>query len=226
MTLPPTCKCEAAYAGTIDCSQPTLQLFPEQTLNITVDPGTTRQFHVIVSDADAKAHQDMMVIAIQTNGVKGADSLRLYTSPISQPTTTDYWYASPIPLSNEAQLVVPHGDLWENTWFFMLDNEDLVNQAVVFIDLVFEGWCPCSESHGTCSVDSPAICTCNSGYQGAACDVKTGDTGDVPVGTVVAVVIVLFGVGIAFGILIKRQKPDLCSREHRGNESLRIINDE
>jgi len=209
-TFPPACVCDVGYTGTADCSAPTVALTPDNTVNITIDAYGVRYFRVDVTTAEEMAHMDMAVVAVQTN--TGTQMIRMYASPFNFPSEQDYWYSSPLPVTFLAEVVVPHADLFQQTWYFAVYNK-AGNVAVIYADLVYQGWCPCASGQGTCPEQTPALCVCNGGNKGAACDIGSTDESGVSVGTVVAVVIVLFAVGIAIGIIVKRQYPQLCARK-------------
>jgi len=211
------CVCDHGYQGTTDCSASTSYLIPNAPLNLTVDAnGGTRFFEVDVPHEFAVAHVDMMINAMRHGD--GSDGIRLYASPQFFPSESNYWFVSQLPISDTAQIIVPHADLYHDLWYIGVWN--YANQPVpVSIELGYFGFCPCTFGQGYCLAGAPATCFCNPGWQGAACDVKAPSSSDdgVETGGVVAMVIIFALLGVAVGIFIKHKKPELCER----NKSLR-----
>jgi len=219
------CICDAGYTGTADCSASPVTLNVTTPLNITVDAnGGSRMFVIHVPYEFAIEHVDMEVTASRYGSAN--TGIRLYAMPESYPTESNYWFVSAQPDNQDAEIIVPHADLYESLWYVGVWN--YANIAVnVNMELHFEGWCPCLENNGHCIEAAPATCFCNSGWQGTACDVAipSSSSGGVETGGVVAMVIIFTLLGVAIGIFVKHKKPDLCEkdrslRDHITNEDL------
>jgi len=197
------CQCDAGYTGLPDCSAPVNSLSPESPITETVGSYSFHYIQIFISSKYLSTRVDLEVDAQKdTDATPTYNQLRLYASPQNLPTQADYWFASPLPMGASASLIIPHAELGTGNWYFGVFNSAPIPANVTMMG-VLKGYCACGTAgHGSCNGPDHAICVCESGYLGSSCDVTESNSG-VEVGTVVAVIILLFVVALVGGICAK-----------------------
>jgi len=203
------CSCQPGW-GNSDCSLYQGALTPFLWTIQTIGANSYGYFIANVSQDYANKKIDMLIL--EDGGDSPATYPRVYIAFNRMPNSNNYDIASPLPSTQQYVIRVPHNDVQPGVWYIAVSNLAAAS-LTINIQLAWEGDCilDCS-GHGNCNL---SVCECSDGWSGSGCEVaSSGGSSEegVETGTIVALVIVFLLLGVALGIVVKRQFPGLCAK--------------
>jgi len=200
------CTCQAGWVGTKDCSLSSSSLEPGVPITPTIPAFSGAFFRVAIpTSVNVRRTELRLQVVLPTLPVDGSYP-RVYLNPDVVPSRNEFWMASRLPGTQLTEARVPSGDfgdLNETSWFALIDNLNSV-PIKVMVDLDFSAHCVMGLS------DSLGNCACSEGWLGEDCSLAP-ETGKVHIGVAVAIVLILFIVGMIIGFCLKKFRPQCCA---------------